>query len=199
MTIAEKPETAVEIAEKTAGRPTLYRDEFCEQAERLARIGLIDVELAEFFEVSEATINNWKKEHPRFLESIRAGKRTMDANVESRLLKRALGYEFTETKRCNGELTEFERHCPADVRAQQFWLTNRQPEKWRNRTDVKADVNVSERVDNQLLKGRQKLRDMLSARQDDVSESDSGRYNDRADVGQEFPTPINSDSDNSSE
>jgi hypothetical protein len=39
-------------------------------------------ELAQFFEVSEATITNWKTDHPDFLQSIKKGKDEADARVQ---------------------------------------------------------------------------------------------------------------------
>lgn len=53
-------------AKKKRGRPNLYKDEYCEQARKLCRLGAIDTELAEFFGVTVTTLNNWKIEHPDF-------------------------------------------------------------------------------------------------------------------------------------
>lgn len=62
------------------------------------------------------------------------------AEVERACLKRATGYEVTETKREykvneQGELeltraTEQVKHVPGDLRAVEFWLTNREPALW---------------------------------------------------------------------
>lgn len=52
-------------------RPTKYQEAYAEQARKLCLLGYTDAELADFFEVSEATINNWKLEYPEFLESIK--------------------------------------------------------------------------------------------------------------------------------
>lgn len=52
-------------------RPTKYQEAYAEQARKLCLLGCTDAELADFFEVSEATINNWKLEYPEFLESIK--------------------------------------------------------------------------------------------------------------------------------
>ena len=56
------------------GHPTDYKPEYPEQARKLCLLGYTDVELAGFFEVCERTINNWKVEHPEFLQSIKSGK-----------------------------------------------------------------------------------------------------------------------------
>lgn len=60
----------------------------------------------------------------------------MDIKVENALLKRALGYTYTEVKKegtVNGtaKVTVTEKTMPPDVAAIIFWLKNRKPEVWR--------------------------------------------------------------------
>ncbi|TRB81349.1 helix-turn-helix domain-containing protein, partial [Mannheimia haemolytica] len=75
------------------GQPTKYKPEYVTQVEKLCLLGATDKDIADFFEVAESTINNWKIEYPEFLESIKKGKLLADANVANSLYKRALGYE----------------------------------------------------------------------------------------------------------
>lgn len=125
------------------GRPTEYKEEYCEQAEKLCKLGAIDRELAEFFEVEESTVNNWKVAHPEFLESIKKGKTLADANVADRLYQRAMGFEHDseEIKVIDGkvERVDIRKIYPPDTVAGIFWLKNRQKEKWRDKTE--QDVN----------------------------------------------------------
>lgn len=78
------------------GRPTDYRPEYCEQVQKLTMLGATDKEIANFFEVTETTINNWKLEYPEFFESIKAGKIKADSQVAYSLYKRATGYQYKE-------------------------------------------------------------------------------------------------------
>lgn len=55
-------------------------------------LGYTDAELADFFEVSESTINKWKLDYPEFSESIKKGKAVADAEVSDRLYQRAMGF-----------------------------------------------------------------------------------------------------------
>lgn len=68
------------------------------------------------------------------------GKEIVDIKVENALLKRALGYRYTEVKKegtvnsiKNGtaKVTVTEKTMPPDVAAIIFWLKNRKPEVWR--------------------------------------------------------------------
>lgn len=52
-------------------RPTKYQEAYAEQARKLCLLGYTDAELADFFEVSESTINKWKLDYPKFSESIK--------------------------------------------------------------------------------------------------------------------------------
>ncbi|HDR1425398.1 TPA: helix-turn-helix domain-containing protein, partial [Pasteurella multocida] len=96
-----------------------------------------DKDIANFFEVSESTLNNWKNEYPEFLESIKKGKMLADANVAERLYKRALGYEAPDVdiRVIENKIVETPliKHYPPDPTSAIFWLKNRQPEKWRDK------------------------------------------------------------------
>lgn len=80
-----------------AGRPTDYKEEYVQQAFRLALLGATDKEMAGIWDVEESTVNNWKIAHPEFLVSIKAGKIEADAKVAESLYKIATGYQFKET------------------------------------------------------------------------------------------------------
>ena len=139
-------------------RPTAYRDEYSEQVQKLARLGATDKDLADFFDVSEQTINTWKDKHPEFLESLKAGKAGSDMGVADRLHQRAMGYEWDEpqaikvkeviyqdgkrlkeTERV--EVVTVHRVVPPDTAACIFWLKNRRPDRWRDKQDHEHGVS----------------------------------------------------------
>ncbi len=123
-----------------AGRPTSYRAEYAEQARKFCLLGATDKRLAELFEVSEVTLNAWKKEHPEFLKSLKEGKELADANVASSLYHRAIGYSHAEDdiRALNGGIviTPTIKHYPPDTAAATLWLKNRQPQVWRDKVDA---------------------------------------------------------------
>lgn len=149
-----------EICKK--GRPSLYRDEYALQVEKLCKLGATDKEIADFFEISESTLNTWKEEHPAFLESIKNGKTIADAEVASKLFHRATGYEHGEDdiRAVNGEIviTPTTKHYPPDTAAAIFWLKNRRRGKWTDKVDhelsggveVKKTVSAQELTDDEL-------------------------------------------------
>lgn len=127
----------------TGGRPTKYDPGYDEQVEKLCRLGMTDKELADFFEVSESTLNLWKLEHPTFSESLKKGKDESDSEVADKLYHRARGYSHKEVHVSNyqGEitLTELEKHYPPDTSACIFWLKNRRRNtevQWVDKVDA---------------------------------------------------------------
>lgn len=125
-------------------RPSSYREEFADQAYRLCLLGAKDAEVADFFEVTETTINNWKLKHPEFVESLKRGKVLADMQVGERLFERATGYDYTEEQAFKVklgpheekiEIVEVKRHTPPDVTSMIFWLKNRRKTEWRDKQD----------------------------------------------------------------
>lgn len=122
------------------GRPTKYSTEILGQAEKLAKLGLTDVEMADVFGVTERTFNTWKSAHPEFFQSLKNGKALADANVAESLYHRALGYGHRATKVMvvagTVEHVEYDERFPPDTAAAIFWLKNRQPKRWRDKHDA---------------------------------------------------------------
>ena len=147
-----------------AGQPTKYNDRILEQAEKLCVLGATDSDLADFFKVCEATINNWKHDHSKFLESIKRGKDKFDSEkIEGALRHRALGFDHDEEKVfCNmGHITTHNctKHYPPDTTALIFWLKNRNPDRWRDRQEIdhqSSDGSMSPKATKNELKAELK-------------------------------------------
>lgn len=134
----------------TAGRPTLYRDEYVEQARKLCNLGATDSDLADFFGVNTTTIWRWQNEHEEFCNALKLGKETADNRVERSLYHKANGYSFPAVKifmpagADEPVYAPYTEHVPPDTTACIFWLKNRQRDKWRDR--VEADGGADGRV-----------------------------------------------------
>ena len=111
------------------GRRTKYKPEFAETAQKLcARCGFTDAQLAEWFQVSPRTINEWKLKHPEFSQSLRAGKAETDDLVERSTLEHITGYyvEVEELDRL-GQKHALKRWIPGNAHAGLKWLAARRP------------------------------------------------------------------------
>lgn len=125
------------------GRPTKYKPEFCEQAYKLCLLNAIDKDLADFFEVEESTINNWKDDYPEFLESLKKGKIQADSEVAKALHHRACGYSHPDVHISNYQgditITDITKHYPPDTAAAFIWLKNRAG--WRDKTETEHSID----------------------------------------------------------
>jgi hypothetical protein len=152
---------------KTIGRPSKYKEEYCEQAEKLARLGATDKEMADFFGVTEQTLNNWKTDkdgnETPFFESLKRGKVESDARVVDSLYQRALGYSHPEDKifidKGKPIIVPTIKHYPPDTTAAIFWLKNRRPSEWRDRQDINVTGDMSADVSAKIEEIKAKYND----------------------------------------
>ncbi|MFL0197620.1 transposase [Clostridium sp. WILCCON 0269] len=129
-----------------------------------ARDGLTDEQIAKNLGIHAATLYEYKKRYSEFSEALKRGKEVIDFEVENSLLKRALGYSYTEVttervirKDKNGKVLtdihgfptydmvitkEVKKEFAPDTTALIFWLKNRKPDKWRDKQDIEHTGNI---------------------------------------------------------
>lgn len=133
-----------------------------------ARDGFTDEQIADNIGINRDTLYNWKKKYPDISDALKRGKEVVDAEVENALLKRAMGYTWTEVTKeavwnAEKEMYEFivskevTKHVTPDVTAQIFWLKNRKPEIWRDKKDINMDAKVQNPFDGISTKDIKKL------------------------------------------
>lgn len=116
-----------------------------------ARDGLVDEQIAKNIGINPGTLYVWKQKYPEFSEALKKGKEVVDREVENALLKRALGYEYTEVKIEEefGEVTKKTttvKQVVPDTTAQIFWLKNRKPAEWRDKQNIEISKPIDESV-----------------------------------------------------
>jgi len=78
-------------------------------------------------------------------------------------LKRALGYEYEETKvmvDADGKkrVERIKKQVQPDVTAQIFWLKNRRPDRWRD----KQELETTENTKTVIVRGEDEMRKALN-------------------------------------
>lgn len=144
--------------------------------EAWARDGLTDEQIATNMGINRRTLTDWKKKYDPISLTLKKGKEVVDIQVENALLKRALGYKYTETtKERSIELNphtgepepklvitkEVTKEVVPDVTAQIFWLKNRKPDVWRDKKDIGVEGTLkttSDMTDEELEERIQKLK-----------------------------------------
>lgn len=133
--VLNPPETA-----PTVGRPTEYKAEFCDIAANACARGATIAELAEILGVARFTVYRWMALHQEFGDAIRISKTVADERVGFSLYERAVGYSHNAVKIFVPKgsdlplVVPYVEHVAPDVTAQKFWLTNRRPEEWKERS-----------------------------------------------------------------
>ena len=140
-------------------RPSLFKPEYVEWAEKFALLGATDKDLASVFEVSLSTIEAWKRDKVEFLNALKRGKMTADANVAAKLYHRAMGYSHKAVKISSSpdgkeHITEYMERYPPDTTAAIFWLKNRRPDLWRDK--VHQEISVDQTLAERLARARER-------------------------------------------
>lgn len=137
-----------------------------------ARDGLTDKDIAEKkIGISERTFCRWKNDYPSIVSALKEGKAPVDTDVESAMIKSALGHKTTirkpiklkTTRRKDGmEITEEhieyvdeEVYIPPQVVAQIFWLKNRKKDYWKDKPESESNEAVDRIVERmaEILNG----------------------------------------------
>lgn len=122
-----------------------------------ARDGLTEKDISKNMRIGASTLREWKAKFPPIGEALKEGKDVADRVVENALYKSACGYTVTITEpikvkriiydeETGRKVREYEEvveatkqlHIPAQVTAQIFWLKNRKPAQWRDKTEVQT-------------------------------------------------------------
>lgn len=143
----------------TIGRPSSYRPEYCKLAHNYCLLGATKAQLAQFFEVTSRTIDNWLATIPEFRDEVQRGRNIADAKVADSLYRRAVGYEH-EVEGVFGRpgqmrVVRYKKCHPPQTEACIHWLRNRRPQDWggrlrpalqeQARQEAAADVVVEQR------------------------------------------------------
>ncbi len=108
-----------------------------------ARSGLTIRQISHNIGISEVSFYKWLKKYPQIKRAVEKGKEVVDYEVENALYKSAIGYEITEQQLDNkGNKRLIKRSVPPNVTAQIFWLKNRRPDRWRDKTDTEVTGGI---------------------------------------------------------
>jgi hypothetical protein len=131
---------------------TTYKPELCDVLRHAATndrtfFGTI-FSICNLLDCSIQTYYNWRKEYPEFEEAVKyVHEMDVQKSIEN-LMNRANGQSKTMTKktitRYDGtmQVEETEVTNPPDTQALKFLLTNRDPENWKDKMDVKQTGSV---------------------------------------------------------
>ena len=142
------------MARKTKYNP----DTFPLLAEGYAREGMIDTDIAKKLGIHPATYYRYELRFSEFSDAIRKGKAPVNFIAENSMFKRVTGYRYTEETKVmvldkdnNPVLKEIRittKEVIPSVAAGEFWLKNREPNKWRDKREIEhsGDINKTHKI-----------------------------------------------------
>ena len=157
------------MAESKRGRKSKYETNVQTRLLEIAawcRDGLTDKEIAEKLDISIDSFYKYKNDFTEFSDTLKETKEIADIKVENSLNKNANGYDYEEEvvvmkkeifyndqgkkqKEIVYPVTvSLTKHKEAETKAQQFWLQNRRPDRWRNQSQVELKVSKLEDIIN---------------------------------------------------
>jgi hypothetical protein len=154
-----------------AGRRLLYNPKVHDPAAvALAELGATTAQLAQGLGTGVRTLENWMKKFPDFGEQVRAAKDAYDSTVvEKSLLRACSGYTFVEKyyelrfPECkDGEpagepkmtlVKRVKKHYPPSPRSIEYWLNNRQSDRWGARVNLDVRDLSYEKLLHDFIKG----------------------------------------------
>lgn len=133
------------------GRKTKYSESFVEEFLGYIREGDTEKAAAERAGVSVSSLEKWKGEYAEFSQELKRVHQEVDRmmvqEVEKSLYRRALGYQYDEKKITNDKdglsVTMTTKEVVPDVGAIVFVLTNRAPDRWKNKQVQESKVDIS--------------------------------------------------------
>ena len=137
-----------------------YQPDFDRMAYEMTKRGLILGDIAKVFNVgSTKTVDRWIENHPSFREAIARGRDDYNStHVENSLVKRAMGYQYTEETVEKRPMWNYETHdwdektitksvtkeVPPDPNSIFYYLGNRQRDRW-SRNGVNGGESINDK------------------------------------------------------
>jgi|HubBroStandDraft_5_1064220.scaffolds.fasta_scaffold220726_1 DNA-binding XRE family transcriptional regulator len=147
------PPTAAKIAAsrangKLGGKlPTMSQHRKIAALTNLLECGFTETEAAQKLGVRRETVWQWKKDDRRVANAVKKGRDKLTQRVESALAHKALGMVLPDSHVSNYQgvvtVTPLEKHLAPDTLAQIFFLKNRAPDRWCDRTETSQTVTVA--------------------------------------------------------
>lgn len=143
-----------------------------EQIRRFAHAGLTHYQMALCLRVSSAQLSRWKEDEiwgPQVRDALKRGDADANSRVKQSLYRRAIGY-FKEWEKVEEKLDKegvvhrlrshgVEEIIPDSI-ACMMWLSNRDPDNWKNRIDssimqslrvIPAELSATDKAGRQAL------------------------------------------------
>ncbi len=133
------------------GRPLKYLPSMNKIVYRLALLGAKNTQIADSLGITYATLCNWQKIYKGLFDSLRKGREDADSEVAISLFKSANGFTTNETdiRTIDGQIvqTRIKKNFAPNATSMIFWLTNKQPDLWKQKQQVLQSGEIGIKVE----------------------------------------------------
>ena len=148
----EKKETT---KKRRMGRPNLYKERILPNLDKIKDMiqeGMTETDIARHFGITHQTFSEYKKLYPDFRDTIESFHFRNIEKVKNALLKRALGFEYEETKTYikvdskgneNRYTEKTKKYYPPDATALAMYLRN-YDKSWRDKDNFEYEFKKME-------------------------------------------------------
>lgn len=139
-----------------AGRPNMYETVIkphIEEIKEMLANGMQEQEIARTFGINPATLCEYKKRYPEFAKTVSEARIKKVGEVKAALLKKALGFEYEETKTYikkdaeTGKMAQYtektKKYCPPDTGAIAMYLRN-YDSSWHDKDSIEIEFRKME-------------------------------------------------------
>lgn len=114
--------------------------------------GATELEIAKALGIGYSTLKKYKAENDQLNGILSMNRIVADESALGAFYRRVTGTTVTEEvqERIDGKLVTIKKTTkviPPDVQAGQFWLTNRMPDEFKNKQEIKAEVTTKKLED----------------------------------------------------
>ena len=136
-----------------------YKARYVAMAKLACEKGFTDYQLRSLFGISAETMDRWRLLYPAFDAAIKTGRGPADERVVRSAHEKAVGY-YADAEKVfidrdgNVVRVSIKEYVPPSDKAQEFWLTNRLPDEWKSRQEVKHSggvINLNVTAEDLLL------------------------------------------------
>lgn len=121
-----------------------------------AKKGYTEEDISKELGISYSGFRNYKKQHLELEGVLTENKKIADNAVRAALFKKATGYSYIREKKARngeGKLVVMEKETVEvvpDTQAAKFWLTNRDPDNWKDRQTKDVNAHVEANIEDFL-------------------------------------------------
>ena len=127
-----------------------WKDDYLTIIPELIKAGKSVTQVAKIIKVHRDTIYEWKSRNKKFSDILTTAQDDFNCGrVETSLLKRSMGYRFTETTQELDKDTQeivttkkVRKHVIPDTGAITFFLKNRDPARWKDKHEIEGGLTI---------------------------------------------------------